>query len=128
MMENGPTVSVKKGNEVELTIDSLAYGGKGVARVNNFVIFVKNAIPGQRVKALIYKKKKGFAEARPLEILEESEFAIDAPCPHFQYCGGCTFQQLNYDQQLRQKEQQVLDTFRKQLGLKDFTVAGIIGG
>jgi 23S rRNA (uracil1939-C5)-methyltransferase len=126
MMENGPTVTVKKGNEVELIIESLAYGGKGVARINNFVIFVKNAIPGQRVRALIYKKKKGFAEARPLEILEESEFAVDAPCPHFQFCGGCTFQQLDYEQQLSQKEQQVVDTYRKQLNMKDFKVAGII--
>ncbi len=125
-MENDPTVSVKKGSEVELTIESLAYGGRGIARINNFVIFVKNAIPGQRVRALIYKKKKGFAKARPLEILEESEFAVAAPCPHFQYCGGCTFQQLDYNQQLRQKEQQVVDIYRKQLGLKDFKVANII--
>ncbi|MEO2159639.1 MAG: TRAM domain-containing protein, partial [bacterium] len=59
-------ISVKKGQEYELTIESLAYGGKGVARVDDFVIFVKNAIPGQKVRALLYRKRKGFGEARPL--------------------------------------------------------------
>lgn len=49
---------VKKGQELELNIDSLAYGGKGVSRVDDFVIFVKNAIPGQKVRALLYKKEK----------------------------------------------------------------------
>ena len=53
-------ISVKKGQEYELTIESLAYGGKGVARVDDFVIFVKNAIPGQKVRALLYRKRKGF--------------------------------------------------------------------
>ena len=64
---------VKKGQELILKIDSLAYGGKGVSRVDDFVIFVKNAIPGQKVRALLYKKRKGFGEARPLEILSESK-------------------------------------------------------
>ena len=67
---------VKKGQELELTIESLAYGGKGIARVNDFVIFVKNAIPGQKVRALLYRKRKGFGEARPLEILSESKYVV----------------------------------------------------
>ena len=53
---------IKKGIELELEITSLAYGGMGLAKLDNFVIFVKNAIPGQHVKAFIYKKKKGYAE------------------------------------------------------------------
>ena len=80
--------SVKKGQELELTIESLAYGGKGIARVNDFVIFVKNAIPGQKVRALLYRKRKGFGEARPLEILSESKSVVDPPCEHFPVCGG----------------------------------------
>ena len=57
---------VKKGQELELTIESLAYGGKGIARVDDFVIFVKNAIPGQKVRALLYRKRKGFGEDKIL--------------------------------------------------------------
>lgn len=51
--------SIKKGQEYELTIESLAYGGKGIAKVNGFVVFVKNAIPGQEIRALVYRKRKG---------------------------------------------------------------------
>ena len=63
-------VVIKRGTEIELDIESLAYGGKGVAKTNNFVIFVKNAIPGQKVLARIYKKRKGYAEASIKEILK----------------------------------------------------------
>ena len=93
-------MSVKKGDELELTIESLAYGGKGVARVDDFVIFVKNTIPGQKVRALLYRKKKGFGEARPLEVLSESKHAVDPRCNHFLTCGGCKVQQLDYDEQV----------------------------
>ena len=65
-------VLIKRKAEVELKIESLAYGGMGIAKKENFVIFVKNAIPGQTVIARIYKKKKGYAEARALKILVES--------------------------------------------------------
>ncbi len=98
---------IKKGQEVELTIESLAYGGKGISRVKDFVIFVKNTIPGQKVRALVYRKRKGFGEAFPIEILSESSHLVDAPCPHFLTCGGCKVQQLDYKEQIAQKKQQV---------------------
>ncbi|MBT6781625.1 MAG: class I SAM-dependent RNA methyltransferase, partial [Candidatus Marinimicrobia bacterium] len=117
---------VKKGQELELTIESLAYGGKGIARVNDFVIFVKNAIPGQKVRALLYRKRKGFGEARPLEILSESKYAVDPICEHFPVCGGCKVQQLDYAEQLAQKKQQVENIFQRQAGLDDFTSNEVI--
>ena len=97
-------IAVKKGQEYELEIESLAYGGKGISRINDFVIFVKNAIPGQKVRALVYRKRKGYAEARPLEIINESQHLVDAPCSHFLTCGGCKVQQLAYDEQIEQKK------------------------
>jgi predicted RNA-binding protein with TRAM domain len=117
---------VKKGQELELTIESLAYGGKGIARVDDFVIFVKNAIPGQKVRALLYRKRKGFGEARPLEILSGSKYVVDPPCEHFPVCGGCKVQQLDYAEQLAQKKQQVENIFQRQAGLDDFTLDEVI--
>jgi len=117
---------VKKGQELELNIDSLAYGGKGVSRVDDFVIFVKNAIPGQKVRALLYKKRKGFGEARPLEILSESKHAVGPRCDHFPTCGGCKFQQLDYVEQVVQKKQQIENIFRRQAGITNFELDEII--
>ena len=88
------SLTIKKGLEAELKIESLVYGGMGLAKIDNFVIFVKNAIPGQIVKAFIYKKKKGYAEGRPLEVVEESPYINDVSCEHFMFCGGCSFQNM----------------------------------
>jgi len=118
---------IKKGEILELKIESLAYGGKGVSKVDDFVIFVKNAIPGQKVKALVYKKRGGYAEARPVEILKESEGFTAPRCSHFEYCGGCTFQQLEYDKQLEQKVQQVKDAYKRLAGIDTVTINKIIG-
>ena len=117
---------VKKGQELELNIDSLAYGGKGVSRVDDFVIFVKNAIPGQKVRALLYKKRKGFGEARPLEILSESKHVVVPRCDHFPTCGGCKVQQLDYVEQVAQKKQQIENIFRRQAGITNFELDEII--
>ena len=119
-------MQVKKGQELDLTIESLAYGGKGIARVDDFVIFVKNAIPGQKIRALIYRKRKGYGEARPLEILSESSHAVEPRCAHFPTCGGCKVQQLDYNEQVSQKKQQVEDIFIRQGGIKDFVVSKVI--
>ena len=117
---------VKKGQELELIIDSLAYGGKGVSRVDDFVIFVKNAIPGQKVRALLYKKRKGFGKARPLEILSESKHVVKPRCDHFPTCGGCKVQQLDYVEQVAQKKQQIENIFRRQAGITNFELDEII--
>jgi len=105
--------SIKKGQEIELDIETLAFGGRGIARANGFVIFVENAIPGQRVKARVYRKRKGFAEARALEILQSSPEEVEARCPHFGECGGCRFQNLDYKAQLKYKLQQVIESLER---------------
>ncbi len=117
---------IKKGETLELKIESLAFGGKGVAKVDDFVIFVKNAIPGQTVKAFIYKKRSGYAEARPIEVIKESPDYTAPPCEHFKHCGGCTFEQLDYDKQVEQKKQQVLDAFQRLAGVDDVIIDKVI--
>jgi 23S rRNA (uracil1939-C5)-methyltransferase len=100
---------VSKGEELELHVDSLAYGGNGVARLDGFVVFVRGGLPGDRVRARVTKTKRGFAEAVAEAVLEQSPLRVEAPCRHFGICGGCRFQDLGYDAQLAQKEQQVRD-------------------
>jgi 23S rRNA (uracil1939-C5)-methyltransferase len=100
---------VRKGEELELRIDSLAYGGNGVGRLNGFVVFVRGGLPGDRVRARVTKVKRGFAEGISVDVLEPSPHRVEAPCRHFGVCGGCRFQDLEYEEQLAAKGQQVRD-------------------
>jgi 23S rRNA (uracil1939-C5)-methyltransferase len=100
---------VAKGDELELRVDSLAYGGNGVARLNGFVVFVRRGLPGDLVRARVTKVKRGFAEALATDVLEPSSQRVDAPCAHYPACGGCRFQDLAYESQVAAKESQVRD-------------------
>jgi 23S rRNA (uracil1939-C5)-methyltransferase len=100
---------VRKGEELELRIDSLAFGGSGVARHDGFVVFVRGGVPGDDVRARITKVKRGFAEGIVMELVHSSESRVAAPCRHFGVCGGCRFQDLAYSVQLAEKERQVRD-------------------
>ncbi|MGH3042995.1 MAG: 23S rRNA (uracil(1939)-C(5))-methyltransferase RlmD [Gaiellaceae bacterium] len=110
---------VRKDQEVELRIDSLAYGGNGVARLNGFVVFVRRALPGDRVRARVTKVKRSHAEAVSLEVVEAGAPRVEAPCAHYPACGGCRFQDLAYEAQLGAKAQQVTDALRRIGGFGD---------
>jgi 23S rRNA (uracil1939-C5)-methyltransferase len=98
---------VRTGDELELTVDSLAYGGNGVARHDGFVVFVRRALPGDTVRARVTKVKRGFAEAITEAVITPGADRVPAPCRHFGVCGGCRFQDLSYPAQLAAKESQV---------------------
>jgi 23S rRNA (uracil1939-C5)-methyltransferase len=100
---------IRNGEEVELRVDSLAYGGNGVARLDGFVVFVRGALPGDLVRARATKVKRGFAEATRTELLERGPDRVEAPCRHFGVCGGCRFQDYAYERQIAAKEDQVRD-------------------
>ena len=99
----------RRDEELELHVDSLAYGGNGVARLNGFVVFVRRGLPGDLVRARVTKVKRGFAEALVTEVLEPSPQRVEAPCAHYPACGGCRFQDLAYEVQVAAKEAQVRD-------------------
>nr|MDQ3823451.1 23S rRNA (uracil(1939)-C(5))-methyltransferase RlmD [Actinomycetota bacterium] len=110
---------VEKDQELELRVDSLAYGGNGVARLNGFVVFVRRGLPGDTVRARVTKVKRNHAEALAVEVVEPSAARVDAPCAHYPACGGCRFQDLAYEAQLDSKQAQVAESLRRLGGLTD---------
>jgi 23S rRNA (uracil1939-C5)-methyltransferase len=104
---------VRVDDELDLRIDSLAYGGNGVARLNGFVVFVRRGLPGDTVRARITKVKRSHAEAIAVEVVEPGAERVDAPCEHYPACGGCRFQDLAYERQLEAKAAQVVDALRR---------------
>ncbi len=104
---------VARNQELELSIDSLAYGGNGVARLNGFVVFVRRGLPGDLVRARVTKVKRNHAEALAVEVLRPGPERVDAPCTHYPACGGCRFQDLAYEAQVSAKAEQVADALRR---------------
>ena len=116
----------KRGSILELTIESLAMGGKGVAHFNDFTIFVDRAIPGQVVTAQIYRKKRRYADARIIDIIKKTSDEVPAKCSHFGTCGGCRHQNLEYDKQIGYKRDQIFDTLNHVGGFTDIKVENTI--
>src|SRR5579863_3002039 len=99
----------RPGDELELTIDSLAYGGAGVARLDGYVVFVQEAFPGDLVRAVVTKSKRGYAEARTVELLRASADRVAPLADH----PGVPWQVLPYERQLEVKAVQVDDALTR---------------
>ena len=110
---------VTRDQELELRIDSLAFGGNGVARLDGFVVFVRRGLPGDTVRARVTKVQRRHAEALATEVLEPGPQRVEAPCAHFRACGGCRFQDLAYEAQLEAKQAQVEDSLRRIAGIAE---------
>ena len=120
-------MKIKKGAELQLRISDMAIGGKGLAKVDGFAIFVDQAVPLDEVLIRIIKKKKKYAEARVIELIKPSPFRIQPQCEYSGFCGGCKWQFLNYHQQLVYKQQHVKDAMEhigRIHGIKIFPVLG----
>jgi len=111
-----------RGAELELTIDSLAHGGAGVARLDGYVVFVQGGLPGDRVRAQVGKSKRAYAEARATEILEPGPDRIAPAAEH----PGAPWQVLRYERQLEVKQAQVAEALTRLGGLEGFDVEPII--
>src|ERR671918_626672 len=109
---------VAQDQELELTIDSLAFGGNGVARLNGFVVFVRRGLPGDTVRARVTKVQRRHAEALATEVLQPGPLRVEAPCAHYPACGGCRFQDLAYEAQVEAKAAQVADALGRIGGLQ----------
>ncbi len=104
--------------EIELTIDNLSNQGHGVGRVDGWVVFVPYTLPGERVRARIYRNEKNCSMADLVEVLIPSPQRVQPLCPVYGYCGGCQYQHLEYQAQLEWKTAQVADLLRLQAGLE----------
>jgi 23S rRNA (uracil1939-C5)-methyltransferase len=129
---------LKKGDLLELDIISYAFEGKGVAKIikeyptqnesdaKKYVIFVAGSYPGDKVIALITKIRTSYAEARIKEVLIQSPLRISPKCKYFGTCGGCKSQDLDYNQQIKFKEEQVKDLFERIGGFQNFEILPIL--
>jgi 23S rRNA (uracil1939-C5)-methyltransferase len=123
----GAARAPRRGEQLELEIDSLAFGGRGVARAEGFVVFVAGALPGDRVRAEVTKGKKRFAEARTVELLRPGADRLPDRCLHGgEPCPGAPWQGLPYEQQLRHKQEQVAEALNRIGGLEGYELEEIV--
>jgi 23S rRNA (uracil1939-C5)-methyltransferase len=121
-----PAARRHRGEQLEVEIDSLAFGGRGLARADGLVVFVAGALPGDRVRVEITKAKKRFAEARTVELLQPSADRIADRCVHDgEPCPGAPWQGLPYERQLTQKTEQIDEALRRIGGLDGFELEEI---
>jgi len=121
-----PATRARRGEQLDLEIESLAFGGRGVARTGGYVVFVAGALPGDRVRAEVTKGKRRFAEARTVELLRASADRVPDRCVHEgEPCPGAPWQGLPYERQLAHKRDQVADALRRIGGLDGFELEEI---
>jgi 23S rRNA (uracil1939-C5)-methyltransferase len=113
---------VAKGDLIELEIASSAYQGRTVGRYEGLAIFVPYAVPGDKAKVRILRRKKSYAEGVIEELIEASPDRVQPRCPYFGVCGGCTLQSADYERQLEYKRGHVGDLFQRVGGLEDVNV------
>lgn len=129
---------MKKGDLIELEITDYAFEGKGISKIikevhsqtetnpKKFVVFVDGSYPGDKIIAQITKVKKTYAEGKVKEIIKQSSYRVKPLCKYFGICGGCKQQNLDYNVQLKYKEEQVKDIFERIGGLSNFEIKSII--
>jgi 23S rRNA (uracil1939-C5)-methyltransferase len=110
-------MNIKRGDTAEVEIEKVVYGGRGLAHLNGMALFVKGAVPGDRVIAGVIKAKRNYAEARTEKMIEPSPHRIMPPCPYSDYCGGCTWQYIAYERQLIYKQGFVADSLAHIAGI-----------
>src|SRR5215475_6363735 len=113
------------GDKLVLTISDVAFGGEGVGRLEDFVVFVPFVLAGEVVEVEVTELKKRFARARLLRVVEPSAARVTPACPYFGQCGGCQYQHVDYSTQLSLKHKQIADLFQRIGGLNPEVVAPV---
>jgi 23S rRNA (uracil1939-C5)-methyltransferase len=118
---------MRAGDRMALQIERLSTGGEGVGRADGMVVFVPYAAAGDRLEIEITQTQKRFARGRILDLVEPSKDRVEPPCPYYYHCGGCTWQHLMYEAQLRAKRDLVQETLERLGGLKGISVNPVLG-
>ncbi|MGA6926291.1 MAG: 23S rRNA (uracil(1939)-C(5))-methyltransferase RlmD [Desulfosarcina sp.] len=113
-------MSVKKNQDITCEVIDVVFGGKGLAKIDGFAVFIDGTVTGDRVAARIIRKKRNYAEAVVRELLSPSPLRVDPPCPYSGYCGGCKWQFIDYAYQLALKRRHVAESLAH-IGLIDGT-------
>ena len=103
--------------ELTLEIESLTNLGQGVARIDNWVVFTTFALPGETVRARVFRNSANYSEADLLEVVAPSTDRVEPRCPMFYQCGGCQYQNLSYTKQLEWKQRQVAELLQRMAGI-----------
>ena len=119
-------IPVEKNKEYEVEIIDNGYEGEGIAKIDDFTIFVNEAIKGEICKILIVKVNKSFAFGKLIEILKRSEYRVEADCNTYKRCGGCNLRHIKYEETLRLKKEMVQNLVNKGLN-KIIKVKDVIG-
>lgn len=114
------------GEKVTLVIDDIAFGGEGVGRLGDFVIFVPFVAHGEKVEAELTEVKARFARAKLIKVLEPSPERVLPPCRYFGDCGGCQYQHISYSEQLRVKHKQIADLFQRVGGFERAVIDPVV--
>ena len=128
---------MNKGEIIQVKVDKYAFEGKGIGKINfenpsvtveadSFIVFVNGAYPGDTVSAKIKKLKKTYAEAFVEEVITPSSQRVEPRCKYFGTCGGCKQQDLNYEQQIAYKQEQVENMFMHDGGFESFKIETIL--
>ncbi len=119
-------MALKIGDKLTLTINDIAFGGEGVGRVDDFVVFVPFVIVGEVVEVEVTEVKKSFARAKLVNVVKTSPERVKPECRYFAACGGCQYQHVAYAEQLRIKHKQISDLFQRIGGFDPKVVAPVI--
>ncbi|MBK9270928.1 MAG: 23S rRNA (uracil(1939)-C(5))-methyltransferase RlmD [Saprospiraceae bacterium] len=118
---------IKKPKQVVLNIHSIGHKGHAIGKTEEgMVAFIRDAVPGDQVSALLNKKSKGVWQGRMIEIIKASEHRTNSFCSYFGICGGCSWQELNYEEQAKQKEMQVKEAVKRIGGLEPILFESIL--
>lgn len=118
---------VAKNEYYDVVFEDLTHDGAGVAKIDGFPIFVPNGLPGEKAKVKVVKVKKGYGFGRLIELYEQSEDRIDAPCSIYKQCGGCQLQHIRYEGQLKAKYKHVKEVLARIGKIEHATVHPVLG-
>src|SRR5690625_1087338 len=104
---------VKKNEELIVTCADITHEGSGVAKINNYPIFIPYLLPNEQAKIRVIKVNKHFAYGKLISLRSRSATRVEPPCNVFFQCGGCQIQHMNYEAQLEMKHNQVVNTLKR---------------